>query len=141
MEKPNDRLKKNGETNGTPRILAAAEIKIPDKEVHIIQETEKAPSTGTCSCNSVCTCVPVMTCTCDLVCTCDSVCVTNPYPSSHYGCSPHTCNCEPVCSCDEYTCGCVGYTCSCVGNICTCQSVCSCVRDCICNTVSYWYPN
>jgi len=116
MEKPNDRLKKNGKTGDMPKILASAEIKIPDKEVHIMQPDEKAPEGGgICACHSVCTCVPVATCACDMVCSCDSVCSTNISPCyTVYGCPEHICNCQPVCRC---------------------------YINCLCLIIDYWYPN
>jgi hypothetical protein len=103
---PNDRIRSLGsKSNLEPEIQDTIRLKIPDKEVHIMQASEQAPGGdggGTCSCHSVCTCVPVSSCTCNMVCTCDTVCSTdlcscNPY----YGCSPHTCSCVPVCQCDS----------------------------------------
>lgn len=113
---PNDRLQKNGKSNGNPKILQTADIKIPDKEVHLMHPDEQPPTGGTCSCHSVCTCVPVSSCSCNLVCTCDSVCSTN------------TCTCHPFTGCPTHSC--------------TCQPVCSCVGYCsTCTTGHYWYPN
>ena len=134
---PNDRLKRNGTVVGAPKISRTVDIKIPDKEVHIMHPEEKPPSGGgTCSCHpvctcvpvtactcdtvSVCTCVPVRTCSCDLVCTCDSVCSTNRCACHPFvGCPAHICSCVPVCSCD--------------GHCSTCST---------CTTGGhYWYPN
>ena len=54
QDQPNDRLKKNGQSNGNPKIINSVDIKIPDKEVHIMQPGEKAPDGGgSCSCHSV----------------------------------------------------------------------------------------
>ena len=53
-KKPNDRLIKTGNTKDHPIILASADIKIPDKEVHLMNPDEKPPEgDGTCSCHSV----------------------------------------------------------------------------------------
>jgi len=119
-ERPNDRLKKNGNANGKPKILSSVDIKIPDKEVHIMQPGEQAPEGGgTCSCHSVCTCVPVSECSCDSVCTCDAVCSTNTCTCHPFtGCPTHTCSCQPVCSCH--------------GHCSTCST---------CSTGHYWHPN
>jgi hypothetical protein len=66
---PYDRLVKSDTTDiANPQIPKSVDIKIPDKEVHIMQHDEKPPDGGgTCSCHSVCTCVPVNTCTCNMV--------------------------------------------------------------------------
>lgn len=120
QNRPNDRLKKNGKSNGDPKILNSIDIKIPDKEVHIMQPEEQPPAGGgTCSCHSVCTCVPVSECSCDSVCSCDAVCSTNTCTCNPYsGCPPHSCPCQPVCAC--------------VGDCTTCTT---------CSTGTYWYPN
>ncbi len=122
---PFDRLVKSDTTDiANPQIPKSVDIKIPDKEVHIMQHDEKPPDGGgTCSCHSVCTCVPVNTCSCNMVCTCDTVCATDLcacHPFS--GCSIYDCSCVPVCTCDSHctTCSCVGY-CSTGGH--------------------YWYPS
>ncbi|QTA82825.1 Uncharacterized protein dnl_52100 [Desulfonema limicola] len=114
MNKPKDRIKRTGTSQQEPKILASAEIKIPDKEIQIMSPDEAAPGEGTCSCHSVCSCVPVSSCSCHMVCTCDSVCSTN------------ACSCNPVSGCDTYTC--------------TCQPVCSCVGHSCCVGV-YFYPS
>ncbi len=115
-QKPNDRLKKNGKSDGKPKIINSVDIKIPDKEVYIMQPDEKAPSgNGTCSCHSVCTCVPVKNCNCDMVCTCDAVCSTN------------NCSCHPFEGCPSH--------------VCSCNPVCSCVPTCGCTSTHYWFPN
>ena len=113
QEKPNDRLKRKGKSTGDPKILNSADLKIPDKEVHLMLPDETAPSGGgTCSCHSVCTCVPVTSCSCNVVCTCDSVCSTNTCACNPFtGCTAHACNCQPVCS--------------------TCST---------CSTGHYWFP-
>jgi hypothetical protein len=117
MNKPNDRFFLNDTIknagNQNPQILKSAELKIPDKEISIMQKEETA-SSGTCSCNSVCSCVPVETCSCDAVCTCDSVCSANTCTCNPFaGCPEHSCNCQPhstgggggcyavVCSCNS----------------------------------------
>lgn len=99
--RPNDRLDKRSTGKDNPKILNTLDLKIPDKEVHLMHPDEKAPTgSGTCSCNSVCTCVPVSGCNCNMVCTCDSVCATNLCACNPYsGCTPHTCSCVPVCTC------------------------------------------
>jgi hypothetical protein len=97
---PDDRLKPDLNTSDqTPVVNKSVNLKIPDKEMHIVNVEEKA-ATGTyetCSCNSVCTCVPVASCTCNMVCTCDSVCSTNLCACNPFtGCPTHTCSCAPV---------------------------------------------
>jgi hypothetical protein len=91
MNKPNDRLVVNDTIRNAninnPRILKSAELKIPDKEISVLQNDENKPGSGTCACNSVCSCVPVTSCSCDTVCTCDSVCSAN------------TCTCNPFAGC------------------------------------------
>jgi hypothetical protein len=120
--KPNDRLKKNGSSNGNPKIINSINLKIPDKEVHIMQSDEKAPTSGTCSCHSVCSCVPVSQCNCNNVCTCDAVCSTNTCPCNPFtGCPGHSCSCQPVCT--------------------TCSTCSTCTTGCSCIPVTYYYPN
>lgn len=104
---PDDRIKKTNAEQSKPEIKKAVEIKVPGREVHIMQPDETNPGDkGTCSCHSVCTCVPVTECSCHVVCTCDSVCATNTCT-----CHPHsgggTCGCQPVCTCHGHSC-CVG---------------------------------
>ncbi len=118
-DKPDDRLKKTGRAGDSPEILASADIKIPDKEIHLMQPDEDALYKGTCSCHSVCTCVPVTSCQCDEVCSCDSVCATNTCTCHPYsGCASHDCTCQPVCTCH--------------GHCSTCST---------CSTGHYWHPN
>ncbi len=123
-DKPNDRLKKIERAGDSPEILASANIKIPDKEMHLMQPDEESPSVGgTCACNSVCTCVPVSSCQCDEVCTCDSVCSTNSCTCHPYsGCSTHSCTCQPVCTCH--------------GHCATCTTCTTCTTG-----GHYWHPN
>ena len=110
---PNDRIKSAGKKSGTPKIFQAINIKIPDKEVHLMQPSESAPEGGgTCSCHSVCSCVPVSDCNCDMVCTCDAVCNSNNCTcNKYYGCTGHMCACQPECShgggCSTVICTCV----------------------------------
>ena len=120
---PNDRIKKTKNTYGNPKILNSLDIKIPDKEMHLMHPDEEAPAGGgTCSCHSVCSCVPVSECDCHMVCTCDAVCNSNDCTCNPFtGCQPHNCNCQPDCACTG--------TCSCTGTICTCVPV------------TYYYPN
>ena len=130
MKKPNDRLKILSNTQEDPLLSDSLDIKIPDKEMHIMHSDEgpvnegcETETVGSCSCHSVCTCVPVSSCSCDMVCTCDQVCATDNcscHPFS--GCPTHTCSCNPVCTCD---------------NVCTCQDYCT---TCACLTIHYWYP-
>jgi len=112
---PDDRPKSDSTKTGQkPSVNKSVNLKIPDKEVYIMNTTEKPPTgSGTCSCNSVCTCVPVQSCTCNMVCTCDSVCSTN------------------LCSCNPFA-GCTGHSCTCVPVCSTCST---------CSTGVYWYPN
>lgn len=115
-DRPNDRITKNGTSGSQPKILSTVDIKIPDKEVHLMNQDEQAPSGGTCSCHSVCTCMQVNNCMCDTVCTCDAVCSTN------------TCSCHPFTGCSQH--------------VCTCVPVCSCHGHCsTCSTGHYWHPN
>ncbi len=127
LPRPDDRLKKLGAGKGTPKILGLVDIKIPDKEVHLMQPNETPPTGGgTCSCHSVCNCVPVSSCSCNLVCACDAVCSTNTCTCNPFtGCSTHTCTCQPECT-----------TCSCQSTGCSCQTtICTCIP------VTYHYPN
>ena len=121
---PFDRLVKSDTTDiANPQIPKSVDIKIPDKEVHIMQHDEKPPDGGgTCSCHSVCTCVPVNTCSCNMVCTCDTVCATD------------LCACHPFSGCSIYDCSCVP--------VCTCDSDCTTCTTCsTCTTGGhYWYP-
>ncbi len=116
-DKPNDRIQKGSPAGDQPKILSTVELKIPDKEMHLMNPDEKAPGGGTCSCYPVCSCVPVTSCTCDTVCTCDAVCSTD------------TCSCHPFSGCSQHVCTCVP--------VCTCHGVCS---TC-CVGAGYWYPN
>jgi hypothetical protein len=108
--RPNDRIIAMGKEMGTdPQINKSVTLKIPDKEVYIMQPGEKPPpggggsTGGTCSCNSVCTCVPVSSCNCNMVCTCDTVCSTNLCACNPYSqCATNVCTCVPVCSCDSH---------------------------------------
>jgi hypothetical protein len=121
---PNDRIIKKGEISlDNPEIRDTVRLKIPDKEVHIMQPGEQPPDGGggsdggTCSCHSVCTCVPVSTCTCDMVCTCDTVCSTDLCACHPYSGCQHECTCVPVCSCDSHSTSCSS-----------------------CGSCGYWYP-
>jgi hypothetical protein len=120
LNKPPDDRPKSGSAKSaqTPSVNKSVNLKIPDKEMYIMNVNEKAPTgNGTCSCNSVCTCVPVESCTCNMVCTCDSVCSTNTCACNPFaGCTGHACTCVPVCS-----------TCT------TCTTGCSCIP------VTYYY--
>jgi hypothetical protein len=124
--RPHDRIVASGKKTGThPQITNSVNLKIPDKEVYVMQPGEQPPpggggsTGGPCACNSVCTCVPVSSCNCNMVCTCDTVCSTN------------------LCACNPYS--------QCATNVCNCVPVCSCVSYCsTCSTCStgghYWHP-
>lgn len=128
---PKDRIIKTGEIKlNNPEIGDTIKLKIPDKEVHIMQPGEKPPEGGggtdggTCSCHSVCTCVPVSSCTCNMVCTCDTVCSTD------------LCACHPYTGCPTHADDCTCYSvsaCTCVGDT---GSSCSSCSSC----GGYWYP-
>lgn len=118
LQGPDDRPKKRGKRNGAPKIERTANLRVPDKEMHIMRPDEGPPEGGgTCACHSVCTCVPVTSCPCDVVCACDTVCATN------------TCACDafhnPLCACDPQ---------------CTCEGVCSGHSICTCVPVTYSFP-
>lgn len=138
IPRPNDRIKKSGTANGDPRILNSVDIKIPDKEIHLMKQDEQAPTGGgTCSCHSVCSCVPVSGCNCNMVCTCDAVCNTNTCACHPFtGCPTHSCNCQPVCS----TCTTCSTTCTTCSTTCTTCSI-TCLETCTCIPVVYYYPN
>ncbi|MCX6227533.1 MAG: hypothetical protein NTV01_22820 [Bacteroidia bacterium] len=97
---PDDRLKPDGKKSAqSATVNKSVNLKIPDKELHIMNVDEKAPDgSGTCSCNSVCTCVPVDSCSCNMVCTCDSVCSTNLCACNPFDDCNHTCSCVATCS-------------------------------------------
>jgi hypothetical protein len=112
-DKPDDRIKPNGQIAGTPRIVRTAEIKIPDKEVHIKTPGAEEPDDGVCGCYPVCSYVPVAACNCDAVCSCDSVCATDACACHPFdACASHLCTCQPECT--TCTTGCTTGICTCV---------------------------